>query len=677
MQNFSQLQGPPMSQFIPFNTVDINYLTTQLEQKIDTVQTLVTQIEASPISTWQSVMAPLHASLYELNHVWGIAEHLQSVKDSPELREFHEKYQPILTDLYVNLGQNQRLYQQTQAVKDNEYSQLNAEQQKVVDNELRDFRLSGITLAPEQQQEYKKIQTKAAELNTKFDHNVLDATDCYAKYVSRDELVGVPADSLAMYQAMAAAEGRDDCKVTLHMPSYLPIMQYGENRELRRELYHAYVTRASELSAEGKFDNSTIIRQILELRNQKAQLLGFNTYADYSLYTKMADTPAQVLDFLYQLAEKSRSYAERDLAELREFAKQLNGIDELQAWDIAYYSEKLQEQKYSYSSNELKQYFQLPKVFTGLFDLIKQLYQVEFITNPAMPSWHSDVSTYDVIQHGKLIGHIYFDLYAREGKQPGAWMNSAQNRSMDNGEPRLPIAYIICNFTKPIGNKPSLLSFDDVQTLFHEMGHGLHHLLTTIDNSAIAGINGVEWDAVELPSQFMEYFAWDYAILRTITAHIETGAELPEELFAKILASRHHQSGLQMLRQLEFSIFDLKLHGEYNTQTADYLQLLNQVRQEISVITPPEYNRFANSFGHIFAGGYAAGYYSYKWAEVLACDVFSRFDGKSGAELAELGEKFCQTILSQGSLRSMMDNFKALMGREPQIEALIKYSGMQ
>ncbi len=666
-----------MSQFIPFNTVDINYLTAQLEQKIDALQLLVSKIEASPTSTWNSIIAPLHSSLYELNYIWGIAEHLQSVRDSPELRDFHEKYQPILTDLYVGLGQNQQLYRQTQAIKDQEYSQLNAEQQKVVNNELRDFRLSGITLAPEQQQEYKKIQNKAAELNTKFDHNVLDATDGYAKYVSRDELAGVPTDNLSIYQEQAQSDGRDDYKITLHMPSYLPIMQYANNRELRRELYHAYVTRASELSADGKFDNSAIIRQILDLRYQKAQLLGFKTYADYSVYTKMAETPEQVLDFLYQLAEKSRDYAQRDLDELREFAKQLDNLDELQAWDIAYYSEKLQEQKYSYSSNELKQYFQLPKVFTGLFALIKQLYQVEFISTQNMPSWHPDVTTYDVIQHGKFIGHIYFDLYSREGKQSGAWMNSAQNRSMDNGEPRLPIAYIICNFTKPIGTKPSLLSFDDVQTLFHEMGHGLHHLLTTIDNSAIAGINGVEWDAVELPSQFMEYFAWDYAILRTITAHVETGVELPEELFAKVLASRHYQSGLQMLRQLEFSIFDLKLHGKYDAHTADYLQLINQVRQEIAVITPPEYNRFANSFGHIFAGGYAAGYYSYKWAEVLACDVFSQFDGKSGAELAELGDKFYKTILSQGSLRPMMENFKALMGREPQIEALIKYSGMQ
>lgn len=665
-----------MSQFIPFNTIDINYLTTQLEQKITNVHNIVAAIEASPISTWQTVVAPIHASLYELNFTWGIAEHLQSVKDSPELRELHEKYQPIVTDLYVNLGQNQRLYQHTQAVKDQEYSNLNAEQQKVLDNDLRDFRLSGITLENDKQQEYKKIQTKTSELKTKFDHNVLDATDSYVKYVSLDELAGVHADSIAMYKAQAEQAQAEGYKITLHMPNYLPIMQYASNRELRRELYQAYVTRASELSMDGKFDNSPIIRQILELRSQKANLLNFKTYANYSLYTKMAETPEQVLDFLYQLAHKSRVYAEHDLNELRTFAQQLDGISELQAWDLAYYSEKLQEQKYSYSSNELKQYFPLPKAFVGLFGLIKQLYQVEFVANPTMPNWHADVSSYDVMQQGKLIGHIYFDLYAREGKQSGAWMNSAQNRNMDNGEARLPIAYIICNFTKPIGTKPSLLSFDDVQTLFHEMGHGLHHLLTTIDNSAIAGINGVEWDAVELPSQFMEYFTWDYAILRTITAHVDTGAELPEELFAKVLAARHYQSGLQMLRQLEFAIFDLKLHGEYNSNTANYLQLLNQVRQEISVLQPPEYNRFANSFGHIFAGGYAAGYYSYKWAEVLACDVFSRFDGKSGSELSALGKQFCQTILSQGSLRPMMENFKTLMGREPQIEALIKYSGM-
>ncbi len=665
-----------MTKFIAFDTIDITYLTTTLEQQISKVKQVISDVEQQTTATWDSVIAPIHAALYDLNYIWGLVGHLQSVKDSPELRKLDEVYQPILTDLYVNLGQNKRIFELTQQVKSFAFSELNTERQKVVENDLRDFTLSGIALDVEQQFEYKQIQTKLAELNTKFDHNVLDATDSYSKYVSIDELHGVPEDSLCLYQSLASQDGKDGYKVTLQMPSYLPILQYASNRQLREELYSAYVTRASELSNDGKFDNSNIICEILQLRTKKAQLLGFKNYAELSLYTKMAESPQQVLDFLFNLAEKSKIYAEQDLLELTNFANQLDGLEQLQAWDIAYYSEKLQEQKYSYSSNELKQYFQLPKVFDGLFDLIKNLYLVSFIPNLEMTTWHSDVTAYNVLQHGTVIGHIYFDLYARDGKQSGAWMNSAQNRNFDNGEPRLPIAYIICNFTKPIGNKPSLLTFDDVQTLFHEIGHGLHHLLTTVDNSALAGINGVEWDAVELPSQFMEYFAWDYAIIKNITAHVDTKEVLPKAFFDKLLASRHYQSGLQMLRQLEFAIFDLLIHSQFNPEIDDYRQILGEVRQRIAVIIPPDYNRFANSFGHVFAGGYAAGYYSYKWAEVLACDVFSLFDGKSGSELSALGEKFWREILSQGSVRPMMDNFRILMGREPHIDALLHYSGM-
>lgn len=665
-----------MTEFIPFDQITIDVLNNELEQNLTATKTMITQIENVATSNWDNVMQPLQQQMTVLNKWWGIVGHLQSVKDSPELRDLHDKYLPQITDLYVNLGQNQKLYQHIKTIHDTEYNTLNAERKRVIDNELRDFCLSGISLPTEQQEQFKQLQNKLSELSTAFEHNVLDATDGFAKYITLDDLKGVPEDSLQMYQALAVADGKDGYKVTLHMPSYLPIMQYADKRELRQELYYAYVTRASELSNDGKFDNSALIKQIIELRQQKAALLGFANYAELSLYTKMADTPQQVLEFLSQLAEKARPYAKKDLAELSEYALKEHGISELMAWDIPYYSEKLQQHKYSYSSNELKQYFQLPKVFAGLFGLIKQLYNVEFKVNPTMPVWHADVTGYDVVQNGAVIGHIYFDLYARNGKQPGAWMNSAQDRNLDNGDNKLPIAYNICNFTKPVGDKASLLTFDDTQTLFHEMGHCLHHLLTTVNNSAIAGINGVEWDAVELPSQFMEYFAWDYAILQTITAHSETGATLPKELFDKVLASRHYQSGLMTVRQLEFSIFDLRLHGEFNSTQSSYLQLLDEVRKQVAVIIPPSYNRFANSFGHIFGGGYAAGYYSYKWAEVLACDVFSVFDGKSGAELSQLGAKYHQTILSQGSVRSMMENFVAFMGREPQLEALLKYSGM-
>ena len=665
-----------MTKFIPFNQIDTQYLDQNLQKELECTAQTIRQIEEASISSWKSIIEPLQKQLYKLNQIWGIVGHLQGVKDSPQLRELHEKFLPVLTDLYVNLGQNQKLYQHIQAIKQAEYAQLNIEEKKVIDNELRDFRLSGITLPKEKQEKFKQIQNRLSELSTKFEHNVLDSTDSYAKYVTKEDLTGIPEDSLALYQALAAQDEKEGYKISLHMPSYLPIMQFAGNRALRQEIYQVYSTRASELSNDGKFDNSELIREILRLRQQKAELLEFNNFAELSLFNKMADSPKQVLDFLYQLADKSRPYAENDLQELREFARSTDEINDLAAWDIAYYSEKLQQHKYSYSSNELKQYFQLPRVFDGLFALIQQLYNLEFVPNTSIPTWHPDVTTYDVVLNGVISGHIYFDLFAREGKQPGAWMNSAQDRSVTKEETKLPIAYIICNFTKPVGNKPSLLTFDDVQTLFHEMGHGLHHLLTTINNSSIAGINGVEWDAVELPSQFMEYFAWDYSILVKLTAHVDTDKPLPQELFDKVLASRYYQSGLQMLRQLEFAIFDLLLHSDFDYKEGNYLDTLDKVRKEIAVIIPPAYNRFPNSFAHIFAGGYAAGYYSYKWAEVLACDVFSLFDGTSSNKLLELGDKFRTIILSQGGVRPMMDNFKNLMGREPQIDALLKYSGM-
>ena len=661
-----------MTQFIPFNNLDHHSLATDLQRQLELTAQLIQQLEQTTSSSWHTISAPLQAQLYALNHHWGIVGHLQSVNDSPELRQLHEHFLPLITDLYVNLGQNKYLYHHWQAIS--QQPALSLEQQKVIANELRDFKLSGVALGGEQQQTFKQLQQQLSELSSKFEHNVLDATDSYTKIVSREELSGVPEDIVARYHASASADNQAGYKISLQMPSYLPLMQFCANRDLRHELYRAYVTRASELGTAAKFDNSAIIRQILELRQQKAALLEFNNYAELSLVNKMATTPQEVLDFLYQLAEKSRSYAEHDLAELNSYAEQRDGISHVEAWDLPYYSEQLQQHKYSYSSHELKQYFTLPKVFQGLFTLVKQLYNLDFIPNPAIPTWHPTVSCYDVILKQQLIGHIYFDLSARVGKQAGAWMNSAQDRHITAEQQLLPIAYVVCNFSNATAELPSSLSFDDVQTLFHEMGHALHHLLTTVNNYAIAGINGVEWDAVELPSQFMENFAWDYKVLTQISGHIVTGEVLPRELFAKVLASRHYQSGLHMLRQLELAIFDLLLHSECHD--GDYAVLLAQLRQKIAVVTPPEYSRATNSFSHIFAGGYAAGYYSYKWAEVLACDVFSCFDGLSGVALTQLGEKFRQTVLSQGGVRPMLENFKAFMGREPQIAALLRYSGM-
>lgn len=664
-----------MNQFIEFSQINNVYLENNLNRQIEKTWNLITKLEQKSVSSWQEIIDPLQSQLHKLNQIWGIVGHLQSVKDSPQLRDLHEKFLPVITNLYVTLGQSQALYKHIQKIKEQEYTQLNQEQQKIIDNELRDFKLSGVTLSPEKQQKFKELQTELSALSAKFEHNVLDATDSYAKLASKDDLAGIPEDNLALYRALAEQDGKEGCKISLHLPSYLPIMQFADNRQLRQELYYAYVTRASELG-DPKFDNSEIIRQILRLRQQKAELLDFKNYAELSLFDKMAETPTQVFDFLYQLAAKSKSYAKQDLAELADYAKSEDGIINLEAWDIPYYSEKLQQHKYSFSSHELKQYFPLPKVFSGLFELIKQLYNLEFRPDSGISAWHKDVSAYEVILNDKIIGYIYFDLFARDGKQPGAWMNPAQDRNVNSDEVRLPIVYVICNFTKPLGDKPSLLTFDDVQTLFHEMGHALHHLLTVINIAAISGTNGVEWDAIELPSQFMEYFTWNYKILTTITKHIETGESLPHELYTKLLASRYYQSGLLMLRQLEFALFDLILHSEFDYTAGNYLAKLDELRQQIAVITPPSYNRFANSFSHIFAGGYAAGYYSYKWAEVLACDVFSIFDGISGAELSQAGEKLRAALLSQGGIRPMMENFKAFMGREPQIDALLKYSGM-
>ncbi|MEN9946063.1 MAG: hypothetical protein RLZZ293_449 [Pseudomonadota bacterium] len=665
-----------MNKFFQFDQLNLSSLADSLTEQLHLSQNLVNNLAQIPTSSWESIMQPLQEQLYQLNQYWGIIAHLHSVQNTPQIRQLHEQFLPQITELYVNLGQNQDLYQHLQTIKQ-QYTQLTPVQQKVIDNELRDFKLSGISLAKEQQQQFKQIENQLSELSSKFNHNLLDSTDNYFRDANLAELSGVPEDSLQLYQSLATqANSNSEYRISLHMPSYLPIMQYCDNQQLREEIYYAYATRASELNLAGKFDNSSVIKEILQLRHAKASLLGFNNYAELSLATKMGDNAQQVLDFLYQLANKARPYALADLTELTEFAQQQANITQLQAWDLAYFSEKLQQHKYSYSSHELKQYFPLTKVNNGLFALIKQLYNIEFVINPNIPTWHNDVIVYDVLNQQQVIGHLYFDLYAREGKQSGAWMNSAQDRYQLPTQLYLPIAYIVCNFTKPLVSQPSLLSFDEVQTLFHEMGHALHHLLTTQDNPNIAGINGVEWDAVELPSQFMENFTWDYTILSSLSEHVQTGAQLPLELFNKLLASRHFQVGLQMLRQLEFAIYDLCLHSQFKPNQDDYQTLLNSIRQQIAVIQPPHYNRFTNSFAHIFAGGYAAGYYSYKWAEVLACDVFSQFEGLSGEQLSALGAKFCTKILSRGGINPMMKNVTEFLGREPQIDALLKYSGI-
>ena len=661
-------------EFIPFDKITPEYLSNALAIQLDATKLLVEQISAQTTSGWSGVVEPLQKQLYQLNQYWGVLNHLMSVMDSKPLRELHEQWLEPINNFYVDLGQNSQLYKHYQWIKEHEWTNLSAEQQKVLSNELRDFYLSGISLSEDAQARFKQIQNNLSELSTKFDQNVLDATDSWTKFVDCSELSGIPSDILTMYKNAAIEAGKiaDMAMITLKAPSYMPIMQYCDNRALREELYKNYVTRASEFG-NVIWDNTQIIKQILNLRHEKANLLDFANYTELSLYTKMAKTQKEVLDFLMNLADKSKQQALQDLEELTKFS----GLDKLEAWDIAYFSEKLQEQKYSYSNNELKQYFQLPVVLDGLFKLINQLYGIEFKPVFNIPLWYKDVTTYAVMKNSEVIGYLYMDLCARTGKRSGAWMDSAQDRFIGANYMFKPLAYAICNFASPTGDKPTLLTFDDVQTLFHEMGHALHHLLSKVNNYAISGINGVEWDAVELPSQFMEYFVWNYATLITLSKHVDTGDVLPIELYNKLISARFFQSGLQMLRQLEFSVFDLLLHSEFDVKNGNYLSLLDNVRQQIAVFMPPQYNRFPNSFSHIFAGGYASGYYSYKWAEVLACDVFSVFDALNPTQYASYGTKFLDNILSMGGLNSMQDNFVKFMGRMPQIDALLKYSGIR
>lgn len=675
VSNINNIDG-----FINFNDLNHNMLDSILEQSLSMAIQSLDQVEQTQYAiSWQNLQHSLYNYMYQLNQIWNITNHLEAVNSSPEFRDLKNKFQNKIAGFYVNVGQSKQLYQHLKHIKEVEYATLSQEDKKIIDNEFRDFRLSGIELDQDKQAKFKTIQEQLSQLSTKFENNVLDATDNYSKFVTLSELKGIPDELLNQYKQDAVAHDNPELyRITLHMPSYYPIMEYCENRALRQELYYHYTTRASEFG-DAKLDNSPIICNILRLRHEKAKLLEFNNFTELSLYTKMAKNSAEVLSFLYQLADKSRSHALSDFTELTKFAKSEFNIDKLEAWDIIFVSEKLRIYKYSYSNWELKQYFQLDIVLNGLFKLIFDLYQIKFNLNSTIPTWHSSVLTYNVIKNDIVIGSLYLDLFARTGKQPGAWMNSIQDRFIDDTDKigNKPMAGIMCNFTPPLNNSDiTILTFDEVQTLFHEMGHALHHLVTQINHFSISGINGVEWDAVELPSQFMEYFTWDHDILKNISCHIKTAQPIPNELYTKIINARYYQSGLQMVRQLEFSVLDILLHQSTVFTSEECHRISQEVRDKIAVVIPPEYNRFLNSFSHIFAGGYASGYYSYKWAEVLATDIFHKFDDKNNQEYAVLGQKFYDNILSRGGLNPMLDNFVAFMGREPQIDALLKYSGI-
>ena len=649
----------------------------------DAEKALAKATAADTPTTWKDFVLPLQHATERLGHAWGIVQHLNSVMDTPELRETFNQNLPRVVEFWTRMGQDQALFEKYRAFRASPaHEALDAARKTAIEHELRDFRLSGAELVSPARERFAAIQEELAALQQKFSENVLDATNAFELLVPDTEegkarLAGLPEDAIAAARADAERQGKTGWRFTLQFPSYFPVIQYAHDRSLREALYRAYATRAAEGSPQ---DNTALIQKILALREEKAQLLGLASYAELSLVPKMADSPAQVEQFLRDLAQRARPFAERDLAELRAFAAEKLGLPELQAWDIAYASEALKQARYSFSDNEVKQYFALPRVLDGLFGLVERLFGVS-ITEDQAEGWHPDVRFYRISAGDRLVGQFYLDLYAREAKQPGAWMNDCRGRQHEEGGVvQTPVAYLVCNFQAPVNGQPALLTHDDVTTLFHEFGHGLHHMLTQVDTLAVSGISGVEWDAVELPSQFMENWAWEWDIVESMTHHVKTGEPMPRALFDRMLAARNFQAGLQTLRQIEFALFDMTLHQQAARalaagETNPVQRILDAVRAEVAVLLPPVFNRFQNSFSHIFAGGYAAGYYSYKWAEVLSADCYAAFEEEGLFEPA-VGRRFLAEILSVGGSRPAIDSFRAFRGRAPELDALLRHNGM-
>ncbi|MEO8154684.1 MAG: M3 family metallopeptidase [Rhizobacter sp.] len=623
---------------------------------------------------YDAMSAVLDVATERLSTAWGAVAHLNHVADNPELRAAYNESLPKVTEFHTRMGADERLYAKYKAIAHSPAAaKLSAPRRQALSNAMRDFVLSGAELQGAARARYAQIQERQAALSQSYSEHVMDATDSFSLYVSDAELVGVPADAQQAARAAAEADGRPGYKLTLHFPSYFPVMQYGENRALREALYTAYATRASDLGP-AEHDNSAAMRELLALRQEEAQLLGYRNHAEVSMVPKMAKSPQQVMDFLRDLSRRARPYAEKDLAELREFARAELGLTDLQSWDLPFASEKLKEARYAFSDQEVKPYFTETKVLSGLFGIIETLFDVSISADTA-EVWHPSVRFFRIERKGVLIGQFYLDPYARVGKRPGAWMDDVRGRwARPEGNTQTPVAHLVCNFTPPVDGKPALLTHDEVTTLFHEFGHGLQHMLTQVNDVGVAGISGVEWDAVELPSQFMENFCWEWEVLKHLTAHLESGEPLPRVLYDKMLAAKNFQSGIQTLRQIEFSLFDMRLHAEPGSE--DHIQkIADEVRSEVSVFTPPAFNRFQHSFSHIFAGGYAAGYYSYKWAEVLSADAWSAFE-ESGTLNPDTGRRYREAILESGGSRPAMESFKAFRGREPRIDALLRHQGM-
>ena len=628
-------------------------------------------------ANWQQISGVLDVAIEKLGRAWGAVSHLNGVADTPELRAAYNAALPVVTEFFTRLGADEELYAKYKAI---DAATLNVEQKQARTNAIRNFVLSGAELRGAAKERFAKIQERQAELSQKFSENALDATEAFAYFANESELGGVPQDVIDAARELAKADGKDGYKLTLKMPCYLPVMQFATSSSLREVLYRAYSTRASDQAPAEfiKFDNSTVISEILSLRLEESKLLGYNNFGEVSVVAKMAKSPAEVITFLRDLARRARPFAEKDVSDLRAFAAVDLNLKDPQPWDFSYIAEKLKEKRYAFSEQEVKQYFTAPKVLAGLFKIIETLFEVAICPDNA-PVWKPGVQFFRIERAGQLIGQFYLDQPSRPGKRGGAWLDDVRARWLrpDSGLLQTPVAHLVCNFADGVGGKPALLTHDDVTTLFHEFGHGLHHMLTQVSERDVSGISGVEWDAVELPSQFMENFCWEWDVLKHMTAHVDTGQPLPRGLFDKMLSAKNFQTGMQTLRQVEFSLFDMLLHTSFDP-ACDVMDLMNEVRTEVAVIQVPAYSRSAHTFSHIFSGGYAAGYYSYKWAEVLSADAYAAFEEalEQGTPQVETGRKYREAILEAGGSRPAMESFKAFRGREPSIDALLRHQGM-
>ncbi len=666
-----------------FDQVQPEHIAPAISQLLVESEAALKQVTAPDFpAEWTAIATVLDVTTEKLGRAWGMVGHLNSVADTPELRAAYNAEMPKVTAFWTELGSDEALYAKYKAINP---ASLNAEQKQAWDNAMRNFVLGGAELQGAARDEYAALQEKSAIACQKFSENAMDATDQFAYYASLGELAGVPQDVINAAKAAAEADGKDGYKLTLKIPCYLPVMQFAKSSALRETLYRAYTTRASEFG-DAKLDNTPLMVDILAMREQEAKLLGFANFGALSVEPKMATSTQQVIDFLSELATKAKPYALKDVQDLRDYASTELGLANPQAWDWGYIGEHLKEARYAFSEQELKQYFPAPKVLAGLFRIVETLFGVQ-IKRDLAPVWNEAVEFYRIERNGELVGQFYLDPPARNGKRGGAWMDDVRTRWLrpDNGQLQTPIAHLVCNFAAGVDGKPALLTHDDVITLFHETGHGLHHMLTQVNERDVSGISGVEWDAVELPSQFMENFCWEWEVLRHMTAHVDTGEPLPRALFDKMIAAKNFQSGMQTLRQIEFSMFDMRMHTELSgagiTPAAMY-RVLNEVRADVAVLPQPDFNRTPNTFSHIFAGGYAAGYYSYKWAEVLSADAFAQFEEAARAKNStdvvdpEVGQRYLHAILEAGGSRPAMESFKAFRGREPQLDALLRHQGM-